>query len=180
MENMTDMELKQAALITKLSDREKFCLNAFFKGENKNMAFICSRKSKLKNESGDSFNQMVSKWMNSTPVKAYLHKLETEADARIKAKEDAKEDEESEMTKEELIKFFTKKVRSKDIDDKTQMDAGNRLADLLAWKKEKIEEKAEQRHYYSPLKCSTCKTLLSVTNCANCIHTFTNKNPNTK
>ena len=176
MNNLTDTELKQAAMMSKLSDREKFCLNAFFKGESKELAFICSRKTRLKNESGDIFNQSVSKWINSHAVKAYLNKLETEADERIKAKELESETEESDMTKDELIKFFTKKVRSKDLDDKTQMDAGNRLADLLAWKKEKQEEKEEQRHYYSPLKCSTCKTLLSVTNCANCVHTFQNKN----
>jgi len=160
--------------IAKLSDRERFCLDGYIMNKDKRFAFICSRRRPLKAEFGDSFNVSLSRWFNGKPVQEYIKQHEVaEVAKQFKQAADAPENE---ISKQELLQQLTILFRS-ERETKLKSELALKIADLQSWKKQEVAEKEEQRHFYSPLKCSTCKTLLSVTNCANCIHTFQNKNP---
>jgi len=181
---MTDQNYKA---IMQLSDREKICLHGYLRSIStdpseknilwaKRWAYISSRKRQILDTSekyitSSSFTVNLSKWFKSNPVQSFL--AEYGAEVHIQTNENVES-----VSKDELLKELTKIFRT-ERDPKLKSEIAMKLADLQAYKKDTVTEtKAEQRHFYSPLKCSTCKTLLSVTNCANCIHTFTNKNPN--
>jgi len=180
---MTDQNYKA---IMQLSDREKICLHGYLRSIStdpseknilwaKRWAYISSRNRQILDTSekyirSSSFTVNLSKWVNSEPVLCFLAENGTEE------RKQANEDVDS-LSKMELLRELTTLFR-KERDPKLKAELGMKIADLENFDKIEATIPKEQRHYYLPLKCSKCRELLSATNCANCTHTFQNKNPN--
>lgn len=179
---MTDKDLKN---ILQLSEKEKLCLLGYLKSisidsSEKNLlwakrwAYIASRKRQIadtseKYISSSSFTVNLSKWYNSEPVQCFLSEYGTEERKQTNESIDS-------LSKVELLRELTALFR-KERDPKLKAELGMKVADLENYDKIEATVPKEQRHYYLPMKCSKCREILAATNCANCVHTFENKNP---
>ncbi|MFV0328707.1 MAG: hypothetical protein ACK5KL_02605 [Dysgonomonas sp.] len=139
-------------LINKLSDAEKFCLQGYMITKDKNLAYVCSRTSKVTAKE-TSLKTQVSRWYQSKPVQEWIKQYnETH---RIKQELSPSTDEA--MTREELIKSLTLTIRDTTVDQKTKADVGLKLATLENWKKAEGESNDDDKiKYYLPLKCNQC------------------------
>lgn len=138
-------------LINKLSDREKFCLEAYQITKNKELAYLCSRPNKS-NAKGASLVAQVSRWFVSAPVQEWIKQY----NEVHRIKQELTENSDDPMTRDELIRELTLTLRDPSVDRKTKADVGLKLATLENWKKEGQTEESEQIKYYLPQKCSQC------------------------
>lgn len=143
-------------LISKLSDKEKFCLDAYLQNGNAELAYLCSRNTKTKANAA-SLKSLVSRWLNSDEVQAYIN-LERErkyTQLNLESKENrSKEDVATELN---IIATQTN-------DPKQKAEILMKLADLQNFKK-KEDEKAESKiTYYMQVKCSSCPMYLEKKN----------------
>ena len=135
-------------LISKLSDREKFCLDAYLQNNNAELAYLCSRKGNTKANAA-SLKSLVSRWINSPEVQAYitLEKERKYTQLNLESKENRSK--ESVVTELNIL-------ASQTADPKQKGEILMKLADLQNFKKQE-DEKAESRiTYYMQVKCSNC------------------------
>lgn len=135
-------------LISKLSDREKFCLDAYLQNNNAELAYLCSRKGNTKANAA-SLKSLVSRWINSPEVQAYIT-LERErkyTQLNMESKENrSKEDVATELN---IIATQTN-------DPKQKAEILMKLADLQNFKKKEDERAESKITYYMQVKCSNC------------------------
>ena len=140
-------------LINKLSDREKFCLEAYMVTRNKEMAYLCSRPNKS-NANGASLVAQVSRWFVSAPVKEWIKQYEE----THRIRQEMSDNSDDPMTRDELIRELTLTLRDPSVDRKTKADVGLKLASLENWKKTEEDQNEEDKiKYYLPLKCTQCQ-----------------------
>lgn len=134
--------------INKLSEAERFCLDAYITNNNKELAYRLSRRQELKG-SPESIYQQQQRWLRSAPVAEYIDLRKRELESRYAAGIEAGEMP-VEVGKDELLQELTRLFRMEK-DPKLKSEIAMKLADLKQLKK--AEEKPEQQQvkYYLPL-----------------------------
>lgn len=145
---------ERTAFISQLTEKERFCLQAYLVTKDKKMSFLCSREKPLKADSGEGFRVNLSKWFNSDKVQAFIQEYQTQ----VRAEAIDRGAEGQDVDKTELVRELTILFR-KEKDPKLKADIGMKLADLQQMKKEQTEQE-EQINYYLPLQCSKCALYL--------------------
>ena len=144
---------ERVSFMSQLTEKERFCLQAYLITKDKKMAFVCSREKPLKSE-GEGFRVNLSKWFNSDKVQAFIQEYQTQS----RASDIDRGMEGQDIGKAELVRELTILFR-REKDPKLKADIGMKLADLQQMKKEQTEQE-EQIKYYLPLQCSKCALYL--------------------
>lgn len=156
---ISEEEQNKIVLISKLTDKEKFCLDAYLVNGDRRSAYVYSRD-RLLTANSDSIATLVRKFFAQPKVKAYLEARRNQVEAK-REKERFEEEEGVDYTqidKTELLQQLVLLFRSEK-DTKIKADLGMKIADLQQMKKEQTEQE-EQIKYYLPLQCSRCKLYL--------------------
>lgn len=138
-------------LINKLSDREKFCLEAYQLTKNKELAYLCSRPNKS-NAKGPSLAAQVSRWFQSEPVQEWIKQY----NETRRIKQTICDENNGNVDREELLRGLSISFRDPTIDERTRADIGLKIATLEAWKGKQDGEEESKIRYYMPLKCKDC------------------------
>lgn len=134
-------------LITKLSERERFCLIGYLQTNDQLLAYVCSRK-KQTEANPEALKSMASRWINSAPVQAFL---DAERGRKAVLLDEAMANRSKADTIRELNRLATLTT-----DTKLKAEILLKLSDLEGWKKSDPKEEQETIHYYLPLRCNVC------------------------
>lgn len=150
---------REIVLMSKLTELEKFCLDAYLVNGDKRSAYIYSRK-KQPNATENSIKCATNAFFNEQKTRIYLEWRKKQIIASEK-KNEMKEEcgDITQIDKTELLKELTILFRD-ETDAKTKADLGMKIADLQQMKKEQIE-KEEQIKSYLPVKCSKCELYIN-------------------
>ena len=116
---------ERVSFMSQLTEKERFCLQAYLITKDKKMAFVCSREKPLKSE-GEGFRVNLSKWFNSDKVQAFIQEYQTQA----RASDIDRGMEGQDIGKAELVRELTILFR-REKDPKLKADIGMKLADLF-------------------------------------------------
>lgn len=153
----TEEQQKDHALILNLSEREKIALDAYlFNPSNKVEAYKVARN--IINDSSideEVLKNRANGWINQKGSKAYLtlqkSKITTISQTQLLDNENF----------EGLNKAQTAKILQEIIltttDHKLKADCTLKYADLMGFKKDKVEKEEKRVRYYLPVKCSFCE-----------------------
>lgn len=148
MVNRTRIVLERHA--SRLSDKEKFCLDAFMVNKDREKAFLYSRKGES-TSTGDSLTSQISRWFTSDPVSAYLELNGQRVEDALSVRGDG--EEESVFDK---ITGLLKDIADGD-DKRIAIQAAKELGNLYQLKGKSKEEAASRKMYYLPLRCHECE-----------------------
>lgn len=156
---ISEEEQNKIILISKLTDKEKFCLDAYLVNGDRKSAYVYSRD-RMITANSDSVAALIRKFFAQPKVKAYIEARRNQ----IEAKRDKERFEEegvdyTQIDKAELLQQLVLLFRTEK-DTKIKADLGMKIADLQQMKKEQTEQE-EQIKYYLPLQCSKCELYLN-------------------
>lgn len=155
---ISEEEQNKIVLISKLTDKEKFCLDAFLVNGDKKNTYLYSRD-RLLNANTESIAASVRRFFAQPKVKAYLEARRGQVDAkRDKERFEVEGGDYAQIDKTELLRQLVILFRVEK-DAKTKADLGMKIADLQQMKKEQGEQE-EQIKYYLPMQCSVCEKYL--------------------
>ena len=155
---VSEEEQNKIILISKLTDKEKFCLDAYLVNGDRRSAYVYSRD-RLLTANSESIAALVRKFFAQPKVKAYLEARRNQVDAkREKERFEEEGGDCTQINKTELLQQLVLLFRSEK-DTKIKADLGMKIADLQQMKKEQTEQE-EQIKYYLPLQCSKCELYL--------------------
>lgn len=144
----------------KLTEKEKFCLDAFIVNGNDDMAYTLSRERKP-NATEDNIHRLALRWLRSEPVKAYLKERRAAIYSRTEKVSEMEKDAVKELVdsyrdKDFIIAELIKTQQG--LSGKEKADIINRIADLQQMKKEENKSEEERVHFYLPLPvCDNCQ-----------------------
>ena len=144
----------------KLTEKEKFCLDAFIVNGNDDMAYTLSRERKP-NATENNIHRLALRWLRSEPVKAYLKERRAAIYSRTEKVSEMEKDAVKELVdsyrdKDFIIAELIKTQQG--LSGKEKADIINRIADLQQMKKEENKSEEERVHFYLPLPvCNDCK-----------------------
>lgn len=161
---ISEEKQKEIALIAKLTDLEKFCLDATIVSNLKNtekvmMAYRLSRTKDSKATEQAIYVQ-ARRWYSSPACQAYIKMKE--ADIIITGKDDEGGwENKTNRTKDELVAMLNRHLSKADRanDSKLVNEITARLSDLQQMKKEQTEQE-EKIRIYMPLQCYECQLYL--------------------
>lgn len=138
-------------LSSKLTEKEKYCLDAYVVNGDKDKAYVFSREEESRaNEK--SLAAMATRWINSEPVAAYVE-LVTDKLNLVTRIDDSQHDETDILIEE--ITLLLKDI-SGGGDKRLAIQAAKELANLHQLKSKTKEEAGERKTYYLPLRCEDC------------------------
>ena len=143
-----------------LTEKEKFCLDAFIVNGNDDMAYTLSRERKP-NATEDNIHRLALRWLRSEPVKAYLKERRAAIYSRTEKVSEMEKDAVKELVdsyrdKDFIIAELIKTQQG--LSGKEKADIINRIADLQQMKKEENKSEEERVHFYLPLPvCDNCQ-----------------------
>ena len=144
----------------KLTEKEKFCLDAFIVNGNDDMAYTLSRERKP-NATEDNIHRLALRWLRSEPVKAYLKERRAAIYSRTEKVSEMEKDAVKELVDSYRDKDFiiAELIKSQQgLSGKEKADIINRIADLQQMKKEENKSEEERVHFYLPLPvCDNCQ-----------------------
>lgn len=160
---ISEEKQKEIALIAKLTDLEKFCLDATIISNLKStekviLAYRLSRPKESKATEQGIYTQ-ARRWYTSPQCQAYL-KMRNEY-VVVGQGDSGGEDTKVSRTKEDLVVILNRHLTEADKrkDSKLVSEITARLSDLQQMKKETIEQE-EKVIRYLPLQCSRCELYL--------------------
>lgn len=142
----------------KLTDKEKFCLDAFIVNGNADIAYTLSRQKPP--TATENLHRLALRWLRKPEVKAYLEERRAVIYSRSEKvsdmeKEDLKELVDLYKDKDYIIAELVKTQAS--LSGKEKADILNRIADLQQMKKNEEKKEDERVHFYLPLEvCDDC------------------------
>ncbi len=143
-----------------LTEKEKFCLDAFIVNGNDDLAYTLSRE-KPPTATAENIHRLALRWLRSDPVKAYLKERRAVIYNRSEKvsemdKDAVKELVDSYRDKDFIIAELIKTQQG--LSGKEKADIINRIADLQQMKKEENKSEEERVHFYLPLPvCDNCQ-----------------------
>lgn len=150
---------EEIILISKLSELEKFCLDAYLVSDASDKAVIAYKLSRPKQSEAkeNSMYNLAWRWLDQDKCKAYI---KAKRERIIMFNKEGKEGDENVIrSKDDLIllvnKFITEAERSNDA--KTVDSLVKNLTTLQQLNKEQSKDDESTIKYYLPLKCSQCK-----------------------
>ena len=134
----------------RLTDIEKFCLDAWMSNKNADLAYSLSREKPI-TATPENLHRLALRWLRSDHVKEYLE----ERGAVIIAQAET-DDQPKNRAKEDIVKELNILANScKDPKQRTEILL--KLADLQRMKDEPTkEEEPELVHFYVPITCHQC------------------------
>lgn len=155
---VSEEEQHKIILISKLTDKEKFCLDAYLVNGDKKATYVFSRD-RLLSATTESIATATRRFFAQPKVKAYIEARRSQMDAKREKERFEEEGEDyTQIDKAELLKQLVVLFRLEK-DTKIKADLGMKIADLQQMKKEQVEQE-EQIKYYLPLQCSKCELYL--------------------
>lgn len=142
----------------KLTDKEKFCLDAYIVNGNADMAYTLSRQKPP--TATENLHRLALRWLRQPDVKTYLEERRAVIYSRSEKvtdmeKEDLKQLVDAYKDKDYIIAELVKAQAG--LSGKEKADILNRIADLQQMKKEENKIDEDRVHFYLPLPlCDTC------------------------
>jgi hypothetical protein len=142
----------------KLTDKEKFCLDAYIVNGNADIAYTLSREKPP--TATENLHRLALRWLRRPEVKAYLEERRAVIYNRSEKvtdmeKEDLKQLVDLYKDKDYIIAELVKTQAS--LSGKEKADILNRIADLQQMKKEENKIDEDRVHFYLPLPlCDDC------------------------
>jgi hypothetical protein len=142
----------------KLTDKEKFCLDAFIVNGNADIAYTLSREKPP--TATDNLHRLALRWLRKPEVKTYIEERRAVIYNRSEKvsdmeKEDLKQLVDLYKDKDYIIAELVKTQAS--LSGKEKADILNRIADLQQMKKNEEKKEDERVHFYLPLPlCDNC------------------------
>jgi hypothetical protein len=142
----------------KLTDKEKFCLDAYIVNGNADIAYTLSREKPP--TATENLHRLALRWLRKPEVKAYLEERRAVIYSRSEKvtdmeKEDLKQLVDAYKDKDYIIAELVKTQAS--LSGKEKADILNRIADLQQMKKEENKIDEDRVHFYLPLPlCDNC------------------------
>jgi hypothetical protein len=143
----------------KLTDKEKFCLDAFIVNGNADIAYTLSREKPP--TATDNLHRLALRWLRKPEVKTYIEERRAVIYNRSEKvsdmeKEDVKQLVDAYKDKDFIIAELVKAQAG--LSGKEKADILNRIADLQQMKKNEEKKEDERVHFYLPLEvCDDCK-----------------------
>ena len=143
----------------KLTDKEKFCLDAFIVNGNADIAYTLSREKPP--TATDNLHRLALRWLRKPEVKTYIEERRAVIYNRSEKvsdmeKEDLKQLVDLYKDKDYIIAELVKTQAS--LSGKEKADNLNRIADLQQMKKNEEKKEDERVHFYLPLPtCDNCQ-----------------------
>lgn len=155
--------------INKLSNLEKFCLNAYLTSEAPQTeklinAYELSR-TKESQANRQSIYMLARKWINSDKCKYYIEQrkkeLFTHEPTRINGKQEQEgshndNDNNINRSKDDILTELNNLADNTN-DPKLKAEILMKVADLEGMKKQEIKQEDKLIRYYLPLRCSNCE-----------------------
>jgi hypothetical protein len=142
----------------KLTDKEKFCLDAYIVNGNADMAYTLSREKPP--TATENLHRLALRWLRKPEVKTYLEERRAVIYTRTEKvsdmeKEDVKQLVDAYKDKDYIIAELVKAQAG--LSGKEKADILNRIADLQQMKKNEEKKEDERVHFYLPLPtCDDC------------------------
>lgn len=157
---MTSEKENEIILISKLTDLERFCLDAYIVSDEKDTekvikAYLLSRPKESEANKQAVYVQ-ARRWVNTDKCKAYI-KAKRERIIIVGENGD-EENEEVTRSKDELIILINKQLtRAEQANDTKTIDSlVKNLTELQQLKKQDTTDENSQIKYFMPLKCNDC------------------------
>ena len=132
-----------------LSDKERFCLDAYIINKDADLAYLLSR-TKQSICSRENLHRMALKWLRSTEVKIYIDNRQQVLYDNIQIHKTKNRD------KSDVINELNT-LASSTSDVKLKADILKQITDLQQMKKDETKgEEDNTIHYYLPLSCHNC------------------------
>lgn len=143
----------------KLSDKEKFCLDAYIVNGEADMTYTLSREKPP--TATENLHRLALRWLRRPEIKTYLEERRAVIYTRSEKvsdmeKEDLKQIVDAYKDKDYIIAELVKTQAG--LSGKEKADILNRIADLQQMKKEENKIDEERVHFYLPLPtCDDCQ-----------------------
>ena len=138
-----------------LSDKEKFCLDAYLRNGNAPLAYQLSRDREIKTDRPEIIAKMASRWMNDDRVKAYINQCQ-QADFKAVSED---ENAPTNRSRSDTVTELNALINSVS-DPRIRGDLLLKLADLNRWKQQEQNEQ-DLVHFYIPLRVNDCIALFA-------------------
>ena len=142
-----------------MTDKEKFCLDAYIVNNDADMAYTLSRQQPP--TATENLHRLALRWLRQEEVKTYIEERRAVIYTRS--------EKVSDLTKEDVT-TLVERYKDKDyiiaelvktqagLQGKDKADILNRIADLQQMKKNEEKKEDDRVHYYLPLEvCDDCK-----------------------
>lgn len=142
----------------KLSDKEKFCLDAYIVNGDADIAYTLSREKPP--TATENLHRLALRWLRKPEVKTYIEERRAVIYTRSEKatdmeKEDIKQLVDAYKDKDYIIAELVKAQAG--LSGKEKADILNRIADLQQMKKEENKIDEDRVHFYLPLPtCDDC------------------------
>lgn len=135
---------------SRLTDIEKFCIDAWMCNKNADLAYSLSREKPI-NANPENLHRLALRWLRSDHVKEYLEERGAIAIAHAQTDNQPKNRDKMDIVRE----LNTLANSCKDAKQRTEILL--KLADLQRMKETpNNNEEKELIHYYLPLSCNNC------------------------
>lgn len=140
-----------------LSDKERFCLDAYLSNGNKILAYTLSREKPTKADDEYILQKMAGRWLRSQEVKAYLMARSKE----LQGLQPASDEPTDGRSKADIIKELNH-LCDVTTDNKQKAQLLAQLAELQGYKAKPQPQQTEESHvnYYLPMRCDFCPLYL--------------------
>lgn len=135
----------------RLTDKEKFCLDAWTVNGQTSLAYVMSRKGECRC-SKENLPSHASRWINQRKCKEYIDSRRNVVSARMRRENPSNRSRDQAI--DELNDLITATT-----EPKLKADLLLKLSDLNKWKREEEVEKEKQVKVYIPLSYDRCKEL---------------------
>lgn len=135
-----------------LTEREKFCLDAFVSNGNMEMAWMLSREKPSTSTNPDIIRRMALRWMRDKSVKKYI------ADQRkqiLSSLDDSSGELSDYQDKNFILSQYVRQLKIT-TDPKLRAEMLWKISELQNMRKKEEETKDSTIHYYLPLACNNC------------------------
>lgn len=133
----------------RLSDIEKFCLDAWMMNHNADLAYTLSRGKPITATPGN-LHRLALRWLRSDHVKEYLEERGAIAIAQAENDEQTTNRRKSDIVRELNI------LANSCNDPKQRTEILLKLADLQRMKEDANKDDTELVHFYVPIQCHNC------------------------
>ena len=140
-----------------LSDKERFCLDAYLSNGNKILAYTLSRDKPTKADDEYILQKMAGRWLRSQEVKADLVARSKE----LQGLQPASDEPTDGRSKADIIKELNH-LCDVTTDNKQKAQLLAQLAELQGYKAKPQPQQTEESHvnYYLPMRCDFCPLYL--------------------
>ncbi|MDL2304409.1 hypothetical protein LJC72_03605 [Bacteroides sp. OttesenSCG-928-D19] len=137
---------------TELTNKERFCLDAYLINNDVDTAYLLSRDRPSKSATQAIVHVQALRWVGLPLCKEYL----TERRTLLRQKQEKESPREETRTKTDVIRELNR-IADTAKTPKEQIDALMKIAELERMKQDESKDEKKTVHYYLPLTCDKCQ-----------------------